>query len=48
MIIPNFKCDQDRQFVYIEIKAPNARLKSTEFDLTENVIIFTSPPYHLR
>lgn len=48
MIIPNFKCHQDEQFVYIEIKATNSKLERTEFDLSENVIVFTSPPYHLR
>ena len=48
MIIPNFKCRQDDQFIYIEIKAVNAKLERTEFDINDNVIVFTSPPYHLR
>ena len=48
MIIPNFKCDQDGKFVYLTIKAINSRLERTEFDLNENIVIFTSPPYHLR
>lgn len=48
MIIPNFNCRQDNQFIYIEIKATNAKLERTEFDVNKNVIIFSSPPYYLR
>ncbi|KAI1297287.1 Protein SHQ1 -like protein [Halotydeus destructor] len=48
MLTPSFKLSQDDNYVYIEIKAPHARLADSEIDFYDEDFKFFAHPYYLR
>ncbi|CAG2101307.1 unnamed protein product [Medioppia subpectinata] len=48
MLTPIFSITQDQNFLFIRIKAPNARITDTEIQFEDNNFSFYSKPYYLR
>jgi protein SHQ1 len=48
MLTPIFDITQDDHYLYINIKAPNARISETEIQFEDNDFRFYSKPYFLR
>ncbi|GME66593.1 unnamed protein product [[Candida] boidinii] len=50
MLTPFFKCSQDEEYVYIDVKISNIRFSAPALEMVieENLFIFALPPYYLR
>lgn len=48
MITPLFKVDQNEDFVFINIRAPYIKATSLQFEVADDVFVFSLPPYYLR
>jgi len=48
MITPQFEVRQDDGFVYVDIRAPYIKASHIQFEVAENVFVFSLPPYYLR
>lgn len=50
MLTPFFKCSQDEEYVYIDVKISNIRFSAPALEMVieDNLFIFALPPYYLR
>ncbi|XP_074605189.1 protein SHQ1 homolog [Brevipalpus obovatus] len=48
MIVPQFSIRQDDKFIFVDIKAPMAKIGETQVDFDQEDLVFWSKPYHLR
>lgn len=50
MLTPFFKCSQDEEYVYIDVKISNIRFSAPALEMVieDNLLIFALPPYYLR
>lgn len=48
MITPQFEVSQDDQFIFVSIRAPYIKASLIQFEVQDNVFVFSLPPYYLR
>lgn len=48
MITPLFSVRQDSDFLYIEIKVPHIKASSVQFEVADEIFVFSLAPYYLR
>lgn len=48
MITPQFGVDQDDDFIYVNIRAPYIKASMIQFEVSDEVFVFSLPPYYLR
>lgn len=48
MITPQFGVEQDNDFIYVNIRAPYIKASMIQFEVSDEVFVFSLPPYYLR